>query len=165
MAGRRGTTEEIEAEALDFYEVRFHKLFREDPVDEVTRYVFLYCRPWMTAAERETLRYCALSFMAGSCTDKRSWETWERRAKAAKSLQVDELLADGERRFLERVRDRVVAEHGSEALNLCPKCTSLLRTASARQCSKCYHQWHRRLSPGKPNLGLNWTARRSGLRA
>jgi hypothetical protein len=44
--------------------------------------------------------------------------------------------------FREQVVARVLAEHGMACLNLCPKCGALCRTRRARQCPRCFFNWH-----------------------
>jgi hypothetical protein len=54
-----------------------------------------------------------------------------------------EIAAQGYRRLIGAVIDRIIAEHGSEMRwNLCPKCAGLCRGPNAKQCFRCGHDWH-----------------------
>jgi len=53
------------------------------------------------------------------------------------------LLNDGVAAFRERLAQWIYDEHGGEALlNNCPSCHRLARTAQAKQCRHCGHNWH-----------------------
>jgi hypothetical protein len=57
--------------------------------------------------------------------------------------KVLELAKDGYHSFAERTAERILAEHeGAILLNLCPRCQTLARTPTARQCRFCGHDWH-----------------------
>src|SRR5262245_61170602 len=56
---------------------------------------------------------------------------------------VDSALEQGHGAFLDRVRDRILAEVGNQlVMNRCPMCRRIVRTPKARQCMWCHHDWH-----------------------
>ncbi len=57
--------------------------------------------------------------------------------------EVLSLLNDGDAVFRQRLAQWIYNEHGGEALlNNCPHCHRLARTAKAKQCRYCRHDWH-----------------------
>ena len=60
-----------------------------------------------------------------------------------KDYRVKELLKNGTEPFLQSVCERILREHQEEVIiNRCPKCEALARTPIAKQCPKCFFDWH-----------------------
>ena len=56
---------------------------------------------------------------------------------------VTATLEKGHWAFLDRVRDRILAEEGDRVvINRCPMCQWVAKTPKAKQCWWCYHDWH-----------------------
>jgi hypothetical protein len=67
-----------------------------------------------------------------------------------KDYRVKELLKNGAEPFLQSVCERILREHREELIiNRCPKCEALARTPFAKQCPKCFFDWHETTSSGK----------------
>ena len=135
-------TKNYTADAMSFYYNLFHPNCQILNLDEVTRYIFKYCRQWMTDQERKATQYLAFIFSANSSTNQKSRRLWLNQAKKILDKQTEELLKNGEEAFLYSVRDRLLSAYGNSILNVCPRCGALARTAQAKQCSKCFYQWH-----------------------
>lgn len=56
--------------------------------------------------------------------------------------EVAALLAHGPQAFRRAVVERLLREHEAEVLNPCPRCGAMARTPRAKQCSRCFHDWH-----------------------
>ncbi len=69
-------------------------------------------------------------------------QKWLERRFPENRAEAEALLADGPERFHKRLVARVLGEHGEACLNLCPKCKALCRTRRARQCPRCFFDWH-----------------------
>lgn len=53
------------------------------------------------------------------------------------------LTDDGYDYYKQRISELIFREHKHElVLNLCPKCSKIARTPSAKQCRFCFHSWH-----------------------
>jgi ribosomal protein L40E len=58
-------------------------------------------------------------------------------------IEMEEILKDGGKEFRKKVCQRIMAEDAEQVkLNLCPKCNALTRTLTAKQCPKCFYNWH-----------------------
>ena len=58
-------------------------------------------------------------------------------------MGTEEILKDGGKEFKKRVCQRIMTEDAERVkLNLCPKCNALTRTFTAKQCPKCFYNWH-----------------------
>jgi hypothetical protein len=56
---------------------------------------------------------------------------------------VRDLLKDGAEVFLASVRHRILQESpGDIFINKCQNCGGLARTPTAKQCPKCFYDWH-----------------------
>ena len=142
MANRKTIKPEDAKDALDFYRSVFGPKYHQYNLDEVTRYVFKYCQDWMTDDERTSMLYLAFRHSAWCTTNQRDEKYFQNQAKKLWTDKVEVLTKDGEEAFFYLVKDRIIADRGNQPLNLCPKCGTLARTASARQCQKCFHDWH-----------------------
>jgi hypothetical protein len=96
----------------------------------------------MTDLERQTTQYLAMLSYARASTTKRERIRGFNKAQRMLSPEIEGHLKDGEEAFLVSVRDRILQEHGAGILNLCPRCGTLARTAQAKQCHKCFYDWH-----------------------
>lgn len=67
-----------------------------------------------------------------------------RHAWAQSTKEIDELMSAGETAFVERVTSRVLGleQRSHLIINRCPCCEKVVRTAAAKQCLWCGHDWH-----------------------
>lgn len=68
------------------------------------------------------------------------FENWGAKPNA----KLDALMEGGEQAFHRRVLDRLLAaeKSGKRSINRCPRCSRIVRTALAKQCLWCGHDWH-----------------------
>ena len=108
-------------------------------MDETARWVLENYSHLLTEQERAAHRALLVRRKisnADSPQEKNMLGRW-----ASSDPEVLRLLADGEDKFAESVRERVFRERKGE-LNFCPRCGALARTPRAKQCPKCFHSWH-----------------------
>ena len=142
MTARKTVKPEDLSQAMEFYFGLFHPFYRECKLDELTRYIIKYCQEWMTEDERRTTQYLAFMRMSQAMTNQKGQTYWKNQANKLWNDRIESNLKDGEEVFHYRVKDRLIAEYGNKPLNLCPRCKALARTAQAKQCQKCYYDWH-----------------------
>jgi hypothetical protein len=111
-------------------------------VEPSTWHIFQNRQDLMTDLERQTTQYLAMLSYARASTTKRERIRGFNKAQRMLSPEIEGHLKDGEEAFLVSVRDRILQEHGAGILNLCPRCGTLARTAQAKQCHKCFYDWH-----------------------
>ena len=57
--------------------------------------------------------------------------------------KVIHVVNDRINEFLDRVGRRILAEHSDQVfMNRCPRCGTLARTSTAKQCHTCFFDWH-----------------------
>jgi hypothetical protein len=62
---------------------------------------------------------------------------------ASGAVEALALCENGTPAVREQIAQKIYDEHGGEALlNKCPRCHRLARTAKAKQCRYCGHDWH-----------------------
>ena len=110
-------------------------------MDELTRYVINYYRHLMTPEEYSGWKVAITRPKLAGCESPAVTERLKRLCRASDAVLA--LLADGDEAFFLRVRERILREHPGEVfLNYCTKCGALARTPAAKQCPKCFHDWH-----------------------
>ncbi|MCB0635978.1 MAG: hypothetical protein KDC54_05150 [Lewinella sp.] len=55
---------------------------------------------------------------------------------------TNRLVALGRERAIAQIRQRILREHHTDIINICPECGQLARTPLAQQCWHCGHDWH-----------------------
>jgi hypothetical protein len=113
-----------------------------ESMDELTRYVIKNYSHLMTKIERlayknliirEKAKNASSQEYAGRLIEKFITE----------DSRVKELLKNGSDAFLQSVGTRILQEHSGEVIiNRCPRCHALARTSIAKQCPKCFFDWH-----------------------
>ncbi|MDQ2733341.1 MAG: hypothetical protein M3Y56_16960 [Armatimonadota bacterium] len=115
----------------------------EPDMDELTHYVTIYFRQFMTREEAEANCAWIADEKIDSSTSAAVLAAIREEWVSTLKPEIRELLSNGRNAFLMSVRDRILREHGDEVfLNHCPRCNALARTPRARQCSRCYFDWH-----------------------
>ena len=114
-------------------------------IEPATWHIFQNHQPLMTECERQTTKYLALRSYADASSTKRERSKGHTQAKKLLCPEIAALLRDGEEASLVSVGNRLLQEHGNGLLNLCPRCGTLARTAQAKQCHKCFYNWHDQL--------------------
>jgi hypothetical protein len=110
---------------------------------ELTRYVWDYYQRLMTEFERRVGRAIIGRAKAAAVGISEMAGLLHRRWGEVGVPEVEAALADGPEVFRRRVRDRLLAERGSEVfVNRCPRCARVVRTPQARQCFWCGFDWH-----------------------
>jgi hypothetical protein len=140
MPAKEKITDEVTKEAMEFYLNLFHPNHHTYELDEYTRYIFKYCQQWMTDDERRATLYLAFIFSANASTNQKDRKFWQRYADKILDERIKLIIEDGEEAFFYKVRDRIMSDYGDKPFNLCPQCGALARTATAKQCPKCFHQ-------------------------
>jgi hypothetical protein len=115
----------------------------------LANYVIRYYHNYMTKQENMALAHLTATM---KITHGRSDSTAQLEARKTKphlcppltdDPEVLDLASEGYEPFAERTAQRIFAAHGSGIyLNHCPKCGALAYTPKARQCKKCFHDWH-----------------------
>ncbi|WP_425396906.1 hypothetical protein [Aeoliella sp.] len=74
---------------------------------------------------------------------KSKGDTWldERRDQLLATLEAAELFRKGRDQFLSDLMQRLLTDHPNEIVR-CEKCGHIVRTAKAKQCLRCGHDWH-----------------------
>jgi hypothetical protein len=99
-------------------------------VCELAHYLASNCGDLLTAHERQALN-------ATGCINEEG-EHW-----LIDDANVQSLLADGIETLAVRIAERLESAHPDKVIiNRCPKCNALARTARAKQCWRCYYDWH-----------------------
>jgi hypothetical protein len=114
-------------------------------MNEIAAYILRNFPQLLTAAESKAHRTLMAFEKSEAASHPGRWEERlrERGLIMADDAQVVALLADGEKKFYERIAHRIQAESGDQvALNHCAKCGRLARTPVAKQCLSCGHDWH-----------------------
>jgi hypothetical protein len=115
-----------------------------DEERELTRYVWENLRSLMTDGEKLVGKAILARAKAQAVTSESLARTlrgrnWGRIGDA----EVEAALAGGAEAYRQRVRDRVLQEHVTEAVvNRCPRCGKVVRTPLAKQCLWCGFDWH-----------------------
>jgi hypothetical protein len=113
-------------------------------------YVFNYYRHLATKQENLAYQHLVSTFKAThGRTDSASQMEARRNASPARrdwftsDPEILRLASEGLDVFVERVAQRILAEHRNEiTFNNCPKCGALTRTPKAKQCRFCGFDWH-----------------------
>ena len=111
--------------------------------DELKKYLLEQCRAWMLNEEIVALRRTGLT-EHGEKVSRRSalYDFTMEKLYGFGNDKVNELVALGEVEMKNKIAQRLLADHGHELINNCPKCGGLARTPHARQCRHCGYDWH-----------------------
>lgn len=116
---------------------------------DVACYVVRYCDEYLTKQERMALAHLVATMKAahGRSDSAAQTETGKTKSHLRPPLTDDpevlRLASEGYQPLVERAGARILAAHGSEIfLNRCPKCHALAKSPKARQCRRCFHDWH-----------------------
>lgn len=114
-------------------------------MDELTHYVFTYfphlMTPDETAANRVIFWQEKARQLDGEARAKR--ENITRKHFSTDDPNVLKLVKKGREQFIADVVERILREQRDQVVfNDCPKCQTLARTPTAKQCPKCFHRWH-----------------------
>ena len=109
-------------------------------MEEIAHYIFSYRTDLLTEAERWARHNLLLRQKAAAARS----DAMKRRLLELMKIQpeVTALLVDGEEVFYRKTVERILREQGEGILNRCPRCSALARTPKAKQCPKCFHDWH-----------------------
>ena len=111
-------------------------------MDELTRYIFTYYAHLMTLHERAAYKSIIAEEKAENVESSRLAQ-FLRERWVSSDPEVKALLADGQDKFMKSVCDRILREHADKVyFNYCPNCKILARTPRAKQCPKCFYDWH-----------------------
>jgi len=123
----------------------------------LARYVMAHFSQLMNAQETMAYRHLIGAMKAAHGRSDAAAQLEARTNKMFSQLLSDDplvlqLARDGYEVFAERTAERIMAENGDRVfLNLCPRCSGLARTPTARQCRFCGLDWHQTPVPG-PSL-------------
>ena len=110
-------------------------------MDEISRYIIRSADTLMSDVERRAYRAFFIKRKADALKGTRLANYFD--DASLHDPQVRALVDMGFDSFIETVRDRVMREdHEKHYLNHCPRCGALARTATAKQCPKCFFSWH-----------------------
>jgi len=108
----------------------------------LTRYIFNHYTHLMTLGERAAYKSIHAEEKAHNVEGTRLAQMLRERWVSS-DPEVRTLLANGPDEFMKSVCDRILREHPDKVyFNYCPKCQSLARTPMAKQCPKCFYDWH-----------------------
>jgi hypothetical protein len=111
--------------------------------EDLVRYLIDYCQEWMLPEERKALRRISLTEEAKEMLQKVIRLNQQHdKLYGFNDEKTNELLKVGENRLEEIIAKRILDREHPLILNKCPKCNKLARTALAKQCRYCQHDWH-----------------------
>ena len=113
-------------------------------------YIVNYFGSLLTEEERLARTHLMYIVKLKSTDEYDSIEQYNRRKKwflDRKLITEDEsilkLLEQGDDFFIRKTAERIIQDYPYEiVLNRCPKCNYVARTPKAKQCRKCFYQWH-----------------------
>lgn len=109
-------------------------------IDDLSWYVVEHYLDLLTPDELAALRAFRVNAKSESINSPEHRKLLKRWAPETESSK--ELMSEGLADFYQKVRERVLEEHrDTVVINRCPKCGSLARTPTARQCPRCIHRW------------------------
>ena len=109
---------------------------------ELTEYIFWNYREYLTTQEQLAEKKIFFESKRRTATS-RVTEKLSELSQQCDSAEVDTLLAQGVMAFRNKVRDRILSEHGDRILiNRCAKCNRIVATPRAQQCLWCGYDWH-----------------------
>ena len=114
----------------------------------LARYIFLYCRQFMTQKEMLANRHLTGTVKVTGRTDAAAQQEAKNgpthlRTLLSEDPEILQLVRDGLNAFIVRTAQRIMAAHSNELrINRCPECGNVARTPKARQCRFCRHDWH-----------------------
>lgn len=118
---------------------------REDNYDEaLALFDYAFCQPGvLTPLESEAAKQFLLRKKA-ELVSPRSARIMFERWGAKQNAELEQLMEGGEQAFQQRVLNRLLnaEQSGENSINRCPKCRKIVRTALAKQCLWCGHDWH-----------------------
>src|SRR6266536_85954 len=112
-------------------------------MDELTIYIINNYYNLMTLDEVLVRKHFGIGRKIDAANSKSLEATLPESWIIEKRPEVQVLLSKGVEIFLVSVRDRILKDHASDIVfNHCPRCNALARTIAAKQCPKCFYDWH-----------------------
>jgi hypothetical protein len=116
--------------------------------EQVAGYILRYFAKLMTDTEREAADHLTYTIKAtrgrsdvSAQNEARGHRYYSRRL--SNDPEILRLASDGFEAFVMRTASRILRESGDKiSFNCSPKCGSLARTPTARQCRSCNYDWH-----------------------
>lgn len=113
-----------------------------DLPNEYIDYVIKHCQSYHREEEKRALRRYDWDHLTASEEMNSHFTKKEEKLLGFHDHKANELFLMGKESLREHIAKRILAEHGEEIINLCPKCGALARTPLAKQCRSCFHDWH-----------------------
>lgn len=113
-----------------------------DLPNEYIDYVIKHCQSYHREEEKRALRRYDWDQHTATEEENALITVKEEKLFGFQDHKANELFLMGKESLWEHIAKRILAEHGEEIINLCPKCGALARTPLAKQCRSCFHDWH-----------------------
>ncbi len=114
-------------------------------MDEMAYYIFNYCPELLTKEENQAHKNLLVQQKINQ-SENRIKKEMMRKSWLSNDENVLKHLKNGSEEFYKKTVERVFRDNpNKEFLKLCPKCNSLTKTPKAKQCSKCFHTWHKEI--------------------
>lgn len=122
---------------------REERLSRYDDDQVLSDYLFSNYRHFLTELEVRVDRAVHAELKAEWSDSNTMTNQLRKRWGYQSHPDILHALENGVEGFRDRVRIRMLADHGAEIMiNRCPKCSRIVATPRARQCLWCGHDWH-----------------------
>ncbi len=110
---------------------------------DLKKYLLEQCTEWMHRYEWKALTRIGIAEEAKEEQELLALANFKiELAYGFKDEKTNKLVELGKEKLELAIAERLLADHGNEILNNCPKCGLLARTPKAQQCRHCGHDWH-----------------------